>query len=535
MKINKIHNVWGGGQLLAFSGIDGKTDFKNGIILRTAMQGYIFEFKQRGQFNADSIISYHGAELDDLELSGDFFRFYTGDKISCGVIADSHNILLDGDFSVKISSDYEMLSEGTKILVASNGFLKSEYLYANMDEMIEKRKAFVCNAVFPDHLSVDSQRAAVKALSQLKTQIYSPEGQIKHYWSTPDRWPHKNMWLWDSVFHAIGMRHFDLDLAKEMIDAMFDLQQPDGLIPHSGTPDSVHMLTQPPVLALAVKILNSMRPDEQWISAIAPKLERYIEWIMANRDTDGAGLVEWKIEEYEDCRSGESGMDNSPRFDSAMQLDAPDFNSFLAFECEALAEFLPHRKDYWRGHYDRICKLMRERLWSEELGIFVDYDVISNTPSSIMSSAGFLPLYCGCATKEQAAKMVTHLTNPETFGTPLRIPSIAANNTLAYKKDMWRGPVWININYMICLGLERYGYHELARSIIRDTMREEEKWYLRHGTFFEFYDDRMENDPKDLERKGKMPAIYNPSNQVFHDYGWSATLYLELINRPEWN
>ena len=37
--------VWGYGQLLTFSGIDGKTDYEAGLCLRTAMEGYIFEVK----------------------------------------------------------------------------------------------------------------------------------------------------------------------------------------------------------------------------------------------------------------------------------------------------------------------------------------------------------------------------------------------------------------------------------------------------------------------------------------------------------
>ena len=124
--------------------------------------------------------------------------------------------------------------------------------------------------------------------------------------------------------------------------------------------------------------------------------------------------------------------------------------------------------------------------------------------------------------------------DPETFGTPLRVPSIAKSNTAAYKKDMWRGPVWTNINYLIALGLERYGYHELAKSIVQDTLREQEKWYMECGTFFEFYDDRKEFEPRALDRKGKMPEIYDPYHQAFHDYGWSATLYLEMLFHPEW-
>ena len=36
MVIEKFFNVWGGGQLLAFSGIDGKTDYYRGLVARTA-------------------------------------------------------------------------------------------------------------------------------------------------------------------------------------------------------------------------------------------------------------------------------------------------------------------------------------------------------------------------------------------------------------------------------------------------------------------------------------------------------------------
>ena len=532
--MNSYPDIWGGGQLLAFSGIDGQTDFANGLIQRTAMRGYVFEFKNHDPASPDAKIIYKGPEPERIELTGDFFRFYAGSRVSSGVIADAENILLEGEFELELTPEYESASSGTRMVISRKGALRKELLAADPEQLFSERAAFLKNAPLPKEISETSRRTALKAWSQLKSQIYAPEGQIHSRWSTPDRWPHKNMWLWDSVFHALGMRHYDPQLARELISAMFDLQQEDGLIPHSGNPNKFHNATQPPVLSLAMKLIDAVDPSPDWIAELAPKLERYLEWIMANRDSDGAGLVEWAIEANENCRSGESGMDNSPRFDGAIQLDAPDFNAFLAYECESLAQFLPEKRDYWMGHYNRLCKLMRERLWSEECGMFVDYDVKGNRRTDIMSSAGFLPLYCGAATPRQAERLARHLTDPETFGTPLRIPSIAKSNAAAYRKDMWRGPVWTNINYLTALGLERYGYHDLARAIVRDTLREQEKWYLECGTFFEFYDDRKELEPRALERKGKMPEVYNPYHQVFHDYGWSATLYLEMLFHPEW-
>jgi glycogen debranching enzyme len=173
----------------------------------------------------------------------------------------------------------------------------------------------------------------------MKTQVMSPEGAIHHRWTTPDRWPHKNMWLWDSAFHAIGWRHFDPPLAAEMLTAVTDAQQPDGRIPHVSHPlaTNVSAYTQPPVLSLAALLVHEKFNNRDWLASIYPNLCRYLQWDLANRDTDGHGLVEWAIETTAQCRSGESGADNSSRFDSALQLDAPDFNAMLASDLEALA------------------------------------------------------------------------------------------------------------------------------------------------------------------------------------------------------
>ena len=534
--MNIFPDVWDYGQLLAFSGIDGKTDFWNGLCLRTAKDEYAFELKIQDP-EQKAKIRYTGEKPERIVLTGDFFQFYANNKMAKGVLADAWNIILEGDFRLESTEEfYETERENGRILLAVKGKLNKEFLKESTDDLIEKRSAFLKSFPVLKDVPPAAQKTERKALSQIKCQVYFPEGMISHHWSTPDRWPHRHMWLWDSAFHAIGMRNYDPAMARELISAMFDVQQENGFIPLSGCPFSFNETrTQPPVLGLAMKLVNEAEPSPEWIGKLAPKLGRYLKWLMENRDSDGNGLLEWAVEIHANCRSGESGMDNSPRFDGAVQLDAPDFNAFLASECECMAEFMPEEKEVWLMHHERLCQLMNERLWSPEYELYMDYDVVAEKRTGILASSGFLPLLCGAPTQEQAAKMAAHLTNPETFGTPLRIPSIAANNVKAYKKDMWRGPVWTNINFLISLGLERYGFHDLASSIIQDTLREQEKWYLKYGTFFEFYDDRKENTPRELERKGKMPpGEFHPLMMPFQDYGWSGTLYLEMINRKEY-
>ena len=52
---------------------------------------------------------------------------------------------------------------------------------------------------------------------------------------------------------------------------------------------------------------------------------------------------------------------------------------------------------------------------------------------------------------------------------------------------------------------------------------------LKYGTFFEFYDDRRQCDPPQLLRKRSLDPDDSPYHQVFFDYGWTGTLYLDMV------
>ena len=146
----------------------------------------------------------------------------------------------------------------------------------------------------------------------------------------------------------------------------------------------------------------------------------------------------------------------------------------------------------------------------------------------MLSSAGFLPLLCGTPSQAQACALAAHLENPATFGTALPIPSIAACNQQYYSKDMWRGPVWININWFVARGLHRYGLDTAAKSLRIKTLHELERLTEIYGTFFEYIDDQGEVEPPLLLRKLKNIPGKHP-HQAIHDYGWSATLYVDWL------
>lgn len=532
MRTTDILDRWGRGQLLACSGMDGETDFENGLVLRTEDEAVL---RIRLPENRGAIVFGSGVPASCV-LASDCFRI----DGTAGLLPDAHHLLLEGRVEFRELPDcFSVLRKGNWSLLGVKEFFRPGLLELDFESEWNRRLDFFAD--LPDFgvRRESTRKTLAKAYSQLKGQICSPCRNIPCRWTTPDRWPHRAMWLWDSVFHAIGLRHFDPDLAKETLTAVLESQLEDGLIPHMTKPGWHSGITQPPILAFGVRLLTEGRREDDFLRRSYPRLKRYLEWIMEHRDADGNGLVEWTIEGDPLCRSGESGMDNSPRFDGATRLDAPDFNAFLSLECECMAEFaeqlsLKDEAERWRRDHIRRNARMNELLWSDSERLYLDRDILTGGCTGISASSGFLPLICGAPSREQAERMLANLNDPETFATPFRVPSISRACRAFYRKDMWRGPVWININWLIAFGLERYGWTEEARKLREETVREVEKFYCKYGTFFEFYDDRGECDPPELMRKGSCSPS-DPYHQVFHDYGWSASLYIDMIWKLQQN
>ncbi len=525
-------DTWHGGQLLAFSAVDGPTDYEHGLTARTSFGMPGMDIKLPALATLRFPLPTHAR----FAIAGDFFDLEASGARVRGAFLDAHHLLIEGPCEFTTGSGgVACRSRDQRTLVGSALRFDAKKLDTDLDAAMAGRSAWINRQALPHGLTPAAQRTLAKVLTTLKTQVYSPEGRIFHRWTTPDRWPHRKMWLWDSVFHAIGWRHFDLALARDMISAVFDLQRKDGFVAHMMTPHEASDVTQPPVLALGVHLVNEVVLDETWLRDLYPKLKAYLRWDMARRDTDGGGLLEWTIHGDPFCRSGESGMDNSPRFDAATRLDAVDFNAFLALECEIMAGFASKlRLDadiaMWESEHRRICDLIRRRLWSERHGFFLDYDVERQRPSEVIASSGFLPLICGAATREQAERLAAHLADPGMFGTAFPVPSISVKDPGHYTKDMWRGPVWINLNWLIARGFERYGFTGVAAQLRAQTRKGIEEACEQFGSLFEYYDDRLEVAPPALLRKGRCAPEASPYHQVIYDYGWTASLYADLVH-----
>ncbi|MDA3962794.1 MAG: trehalase family glycosidase, partial [Planctomycetota bacterium] len=558
-----LPHVWSEGLLFAQSGLDGWTKHANAVVCAADRVGY------------DLLLHRPKRRVLRLRLPGTSeTHIATGDVLAASAGAENlvmtmarHEVIV-GSFSagVEIGLDQRddvaideiededgsqlgwiSIDEGVDAvaLVHRDGRFALA-VASDPDEAIEdaemalERDPWVIAA---SHLTMyhelpgsgDDQELAAKCLSVMRVNAMSPEGSFDIRWSTPDRVPHRDCWLWDSAFHAVGMQHCDPRAASEYLTAVYRSQRDDGMIPHQCRPNGTgSAITQPPILMWAAWQVWQRTGDEKDLKAAAYHGARYLEWDLANRDSNGNSLLEWFIEDNPHCRSGESGLDNSQRFDEALCMDAVDFSVFVAEDMRHLALILRELgQDDEAARWDQRAAATRaaihELLWDDQAGLYVDRHMDGHL-SSIQSVVGFLPLLLEDLPSERRARLLTSLADPARFAAAHPIPAIALNDP-NWSTDMWRGSTWINTNYLVIEGLRRQGCQAEHDALRRATLDLVFSHYRRAGTSFEFYDARGEVVPERCLRKGPVPEPYEcrSKTSAIRDYHWTAALCFDLI------
>ncbi len=331
------------------------------------------------------------------------------------------------------------------------------------------------------------------------------------------------------------MNYLDPDLAWDFIAAVLDSQRDDGMIPTChGAHWPADQLTQPPLLAWAVFTNSRVACHPDRLTWSLPRLERAIEWNLRERDRNHNGLLEWYIEDDPDCRSGESGMDNSVRFDAATALDAVDFSSYAAHDMACLAAIAADLGDTtrarrWTNASRRTSRAIHNLLWDNEHGLYYDR-AMTGELTDVAAISGLFPLLLEDLPSERVDRLVEALDDPTRFATQAPAPSVALSDP-AWSTDMWRGATWINTNYLIVQGLCRHGRIDAATRLRTQTIELVDRYYNTHGVTFEFYDSSDRRPPTECDRKGPPAGRYDIRRKVdcIRDFHWTAALTACLI------
>jgi hypothetical protein len=364
----------------------------------------------------------------------------------------------------------------------------------------------------------DVKRTYLKAYSVMRANTESAVGNMKCTWTTPDRTPHRKMWLWDSGFHAMGIKYFDKVWAEDAIKAVLEYQREDGFIAHMMDPDKCSDITQPPVLAWAVWDVYQTAKDKSFLEYSFPKLKLFLEWIEKNRDANHNGLFEW-------VHGDESGMDNSPRFDSVKTFDAVDFSCFMVNDYYYMSEIAreigkKNEAESFLKKKNSLIDNINKNLWDEDRRFYFD-KYFTGKFSNVESISNFLSLFAKIADERKADLVIAQLTDSTKWWTNIPGPSVSLQDQ-TFGSNMWRGPVWVNYSYFNFIGLRNYGCNELAFRLLDRTINSMAEWYKKEGSIFEFYDPLNKTSPKLLPRKKKYGAIL--------EYGWSCSLFLRMVN-----
>jgi len=296
----------------------------------------------------------------------------------------------------------------------------------------------------------------------------------------------------------------------------------------AGCPDQVATsgITQPPVHARAALEVYEQAADRDdalaFLRRMYPKLALQHDHLARSRDAAGNGLAAI-------VHPWESGLDNSPLWDASLAelvippggvppyrrrdlahadpkdrpsddaydrfvylaatyrdggyddsrlaqdspflVEAPLFNAVALWSAHALAEIAglvgadpaPHRAQAAGIHQGLLGDL-----WDEPAGRFTARELRGGRLSTAQTVSCFTPLLDPDLPAEVLERVVAHLrsacfggTDPERYV----IPSYDLGAADFDPRQYWRGPVWINTNWLVWRGLLQHGQTELAARV----------------------------------------------------------------------
>jgi glycogen debranching enzyme len=123
-----------------------------------------------------------------------------------------------------------------------------------------------------------------------------------------------------------------------------------------------------------------------------------------------------------------------------------------------------------------------EDLWDPYTSMYYSRDFVTHKLITEPTVAALLPLYAGCISKERAAVLVKSIENERMFGPNHPLPSTPVSSPVFDPYTYWQGPTWLNINWLVADGLQRYGYKHHAAAIIESSLE-----LLQDDAFHEYF------------------------------------------------
>lgn len=177
-------------------------------------------------------------------------------------------------------------------------------------------------------------------------------------------------------------------------------------------------------------------------------------------------------------------------------------NSHLHEIAKALGKELPEEL---QAINEQAAKAL-ENLWDPETNQYYCRNFVTHKLIKEPSIEALMPLYSGVISQERAAHLVKMLETHQLFGSKFPVPSVPLNSAYYNPMRYWQGPTWLNTNWLIIDGLERYGFKDEAEKIRQACLQ-----VTAQNGMFEYF------NPETGEAAG------SPG------FSWTAALTLDLL------
>lgn len=318
----------------------------------------------------------------------------------------------------------------------------------------------------------------------MKNPVIVPGGRFREFY------------YWDSYWIIRGLLYSEMyETAKGMLENFLSIIDRFGFIPNGGRLYYSER-SQPPLLTGMIKSYVDVTNDIAFMTTAAPILERELYFFLNNHmvnvkghalaiygDKSSGPRPESYIEDYElakhlpteeeredlysELKAGaESGMDFSSRWfikngtnegglvDIKCRSIVPvELNAILFWNAKILAEFYikasnPKKAAEFETKAQELYTAVQAVLWNEEIGTWLDYDMINEKPRNYFVPTNLSPLWVGCFNTNDkphiAAKTLEYVKNTGIDLFPGGVP-----NTLMQSGEQWDYPnVWPPMQYI---------------------------------------------------------------------------------------
>lgn len=387
-------------------------------------------------------------------------------------------------------------------------------------------------------------------------------GALAHPFLTPGSEQYADvLWDWDSWLSDIALRQilaefgtpddrgeaweFEKGCVLNFLEVARRREQPDGWIPihirRGGwdVPADIYAtnMHKPCLAQHAAFLVRENHGDAEWLRDHVYALQCFLN-NYRNHHRHACGLYFWQDD------TG-IGVDNDPcTFGRPPGSSGSIFlNCLMHRELLALAYVLGRLGlDEVAAQYSAdaaaLARAVQEHCWDERDGFFYSVDLnltpirqgewglhagqMRDWPCLIQRIgvwSGFLALWAGIATPEQAARIAReHYGNTQTFGARFGVRTLSKLEKMynvrgSGNPSSWLGPIWGISNYLTFRGFVRYGLDEEARDLAKKT---------------------IELFGRDVERFGALHEYYQPDNgEPILNRGFQNWNYL-VLNMAAW-